>query len=192
MDVQQEYEAQLDELLSKWQRIHENGDASFREVPDGFILNRIREEILETARKLADKDGGCQERYQKQIPEMVEACYMARADEIRRHAAALLENVRRSAVYQRLVRLKAQAGKAYGTFGTGEATGLVDRLADAVERDDLCLMRCIAESDKIIYEQINDELEMLVIREKKKKERHKRLLRKGQITGQYSIYDISA
>lgn len=191
MDTQREYEMQIEKLLSEWQRIYENGDVSGSEVPDGFILNRIREEMLETVQKLADKDGASQEKYLKQVPGIMEAGYMARADEIRRRAAAFLETVRMGAAYQSLAQLRRQEGKESGVSGMEKETGLAGRLADAVERDDLCQMRCLIQSGKI-YEQMNAGLEILVKQEKKKRERQKRLFKRGQITGQYSIYDISA
>lgn len=191
MDEQQEYELQLESLLSKWQRIYENGDASGSEVPDGLLLNQIRAEMLETAQELADETGVIPERYQKQVPEVSAVCYMARADEIRRQAKALLEAVRQSADYQRMVQLKPHVKNARGISVLQEMTDLMDRLAYAIECDDLCTMRCLFKPDEI-YSQISLGLEALMKLEKKTQERHKRLLGKGQITGQYSIYDLSA
>lgn len=191
MDRKQEHELQLERLLFKWRRIHEDGDASGSEVPDGFLLNQIRVEMLETVQKLADENGVIPEQYRKQIPEVLAADYMARADEIRSRAGALLEAVRQSADYQKMMQMKTHMNSLRSISVLKEMNGLMDRLAYAIDCDDLCMMRCLFKPDEI-YRQIRLGLEALMKLEKKTQERQKRLLGKDQITGQYSIYDLSA
>lgn len=191
MEGKQEHELQLERLLFTWQRIHEDGDASGGEVPDGFLLNQIRAEMLETVQKLADENGVIPEKYRKQIPEVSAANYMARADEIRSRAGALLEAVRQSADYQKVMQMRPQVNSLANISVLKEMNGLMGRLAYAIDCDDLCMMRCLFKPDEI-YREIRLGLEALMKLEKKMQERQKRLLGKGQVTGQYSIYDLSA
>ena len=181
----------LEKLRFEWEKIYHNGGPPGCEVSDGFLLNRIRQEMVDLTERM-EKEGTRKEaEYRMELPKRVKEGYMAREAEIRSYATALLEQTAQRETYRELVQLKKRMEDEGIAVSTGGRESLMDRIAHAIEQNDLCLMRNLSCPERL-QEQIEEEWEGLQRLIQKRRKRQKRMLARGQIDGQYSIYDLLA
>lgn len=189
MDEMTKHRETLDKLRIEWKRIYENGSPSGNEVCDGFLLNRIRRDMVGILDKMKKENGAVEEIGRYELPELVADNYMARETEIRCLAAVQLKNAVQSVAYGELQHFQKQLGKEGTQNIPGRSSALVEKLSEALKQDDLCTMRILSQQ-RDLREQMEEELEELHRAIQKRRKRWKRIADRGQINGQYSIYDL--
>ncbi len=178
----------MESLRLEWKKIHENGGPVGSEVTDGYLLNGIRMKMLETAEKA--KEGGNAWEGADVIPPRVPETYMAREQEVREYAAVLLETVYSGEPYKKLTEARMHGGKRCIRI-CRHALGPVELLANAVGQDDVGAMRCHAQPEEI-YRQMQNGVTALACLHKKQRRAEIKKMARGQVAGQYSIYDLPA
>ena len=178
-------------LLYAWEKVYTYGDAESM-CTDGIILNRYRQEILHVKSHLENL--GSELSYA--VPEKMPEEYMAQAETIRTQAQKAAEVYFASDDYRYLMtKISYLNKKQRSETGVTEVYGKVQSLLNAVDKDNLVVMRELG-TPGMLWEQIQESAKRVrSIPFKITKTPEKEVIKKEddyQIQGQLSIYDLEA
>ena len=139
-DERKQIEEELINSHKRWTQLYrEGGNDPFWE--DGVNLNLERNHILNYRRRLEELEY-FPEIYYKEVPPEVDRKYMARKEEIRKHAEESLIRYKEDADYQYLVQnVSRVAKKKAEEICLGAVLGYVSGLQIAILNNDLITMR---------------------------------------------------
>ena len=147
-------ETALKERFERWDNIYKNG-ANDPFWQDGVNLKFVRQHIIHYKSEMEKqiKDGNFPEIYFRETPPEIENSYMARPDEIRRNALKSLETLKENKTLEYIKRKAVTMEKSF--VDKTSARSLINsltNLSDAIEKDDLVVMRRYENVDNLLSE----------------------------------------
>ena len=145
-------EAALKERFDRWDDIYQNG-ANDPFWPDGTNLRFVKNHIIYYKSEMEKQieNGRYPDIYYRETPPDIESTYMARADEIRKNAKRSLEILSENKDMEYIKRKAVTVEKSFAEKTS--ARSLINNLtmlSDAVENDDLVVMRRYENVDTLL------------------------------------------
>lgn len=165
------YGRSLKLLFLEWNRTLKKG-GSDREVTDGYTLNCIRDSILQTMKVIRDTfpEGEYPEDYYAPVPDPMPADYMADPEGIRQNAKTLHGRLCRCSQWRWLLEQEENIPETV-KLGTDfyHLKGMAEKLAEAIDRDDLLGMRQFDDPDDLMVMILNCHSKIVYFQGRRKK-----------------------
>ncbi|MEY8495970.1 hypothetical protein AALC16_23640 [Lachnospiraceae bacterium 29-91] len=191
MKPSETWEQKFSRLSYEWEKTYAYGNPDSM-CTDGILLNRIRQELLKTQQELEENGTSAK----LLIPPKMQEGYVACADQIRIQAQSAVKEYLASEEYRYVLTvLPKLSPKQKRETGAAEVYGKVQSLVDALEEDNLVVLREAISSGMLtgLIQEIARKLQELPLRPLPEKEKaQKEQQENWKIQGQMSIYDLAA